>query len=214
MDKKDVSIVICCAGMGTRLGIGTTKALVNVQGKPLIIRLLEMMNDYDDVRIVVGYQAEKVIKIVNSYRKDIMFAFNYDYKTTGTLQSVNKGIKNPRKYTVIMGGDFLIEPKDFYKFMSLEGNYVAYTRNISSEPIYVEVNESKIITSFSKVQGNAEWSGLVCLKSNLVNNNWKYVYQVIEELLPINSIEINSIDIDTQEDYEIAVNWLNNSYKL
>ena len=26
-DKKDITVIICCAGMGTRLGIGTTKAL-------------------------------------------------------------------------------------------------------------------------------------------------------------------------------------------
>ena len=43
VDKKDMTIVICCAGMGTRLGIGTTKALVNVCNKPLIIRQLEML---------------------------------------------------------------------------------------------------------------------------------------------------------------------------
>ena len=35
--KTDVTVIICCAGMGTRLGIGTTKALVDVGGEPLII---------------------------------------------------------------------------------------------------------------------------------------------------------------------------------
>ena len=58
---NDITIIICCAGMGTRLGIGTTKALVNVFGKPLILRQLDLMKDIEDVRIVVGYQAEKVI---------------------------------------------------------------------------------------------------------------------------------------------------------
>ncbi|MBO7514279.1 MAG: 2-C-methyl-D-erythritol 4-phosphate cytidylyltransferase, partial [Lachnospiraceae bacterium] len=32
------TIVISAAGMGTRLGIGTTKALIDIDGKPLIIR--------------------------------------------------------------------------------------------------------------------------------------------------------------------------------
>ena len=54
MDTNDVSVVICCAGMGTRLGIGTTKALVNVCGIPLIVRQLELLKDYSDIRIVVG----------------------------------------------------------------------------------------------------------------------------------------------------------------
>ncbi len=62
------TIVISCAGMGTRLGIGTTKALVSVDGKPLIIRQLELLGDYDDIRIVVGYQMEKVIETVPERR--------------------------------------------------------------------------------------------------------------------------------------------------
>ena len=52
------TIVISCAGMGTRLGIGTTKALIDIEGKPLILRQLEILKDFDDIRIVVGYQME------------------------------------------------------------------------------------------------------------------------------------------------------------
>ena len=73
-------LVIPAAGMGTRLGIGTTKALINICDEPLIIRLLKQLNDYDDVRIVVGYQAEMVIKAVTKYRKNVLFAFNNDKK--------------------------------------------------------------------------------------------------------------------------------------
>ena len=52
MDNK--TIIISCAGMGTRLGIGMTKALIDIDGKPLIIRQLEQLKDCSDVRIVVG----------------------------------------------------------------------------------------------------------------------------------------------------------------
>jgi len=37
------TIVISCAGMGTRLGIGSTKALIDIDGKPLIISKLELL---------------------------------------------------------------------------------------------------------------------------------------------------------------------------
>ena len=63
MSNSDTTVVICCAGMGTRLGIGTTKALLHIGGKPLIIHQLENLDSYNDVRIVVGYQADKVIAI-------------------------------------------------------------------------------------------------------------------------------------------------------
>ena len=33
MNSDNTTIIICCAGMGTRLGIGTTKALIDVGGE-------------------------------------------------------------------------------------------------------------------------------------------------------------------------------------
>ena len=72
--------------MGNRLGMGTTKALVEVDGKPLIIRHLEMLKDETDIRVVVGYQAEQVINVVKEYREDVMFVFNHNYRNTGTGQ--------------------------------------------------------------------------------------------------------------------------------
>ena len=71
------TIIISCAGMGNRLGLGKTKALIEIEGKPLIIRQLEMLANEDDIRIVVGYQAEQLIDVVKKYRKDVVFVFNH-----------------------------------------------------------------------------------------------------------------------------------------
>ena len=62
--KDNKTIIISCAGMGTRLGAGVPKAIVNVGDKPIIIRQLELLDDFEDVRVVVGFQADKVIEIV------------------------------------------------------------------------------------------------------------------------------------------------------
>ncbi len=69
------TVIISCAGMGNRLGLGTTKALVEIDGKPLIVRHLEMLKGETDIRVVVGYQAEKIINVVRQYRKDALFVF-------------------------------------------------------------------------------------------------------------------------------------------
>lgn len=92
------TVIIGCAGMGNRLGLGTTKALVEVEGKPLIIHHLQHLDNEKDVRVVVGYQAGKVIRTVNEYRKDVLFVFNHDYKTTGTGASVALASKYANKY--------------------------------------------------------------------------------------------------------------------
>ena len=77
---ENLTVVINCAGMGTRLGLGSPKTLLDICGKPLIIWQLDLLKNVKDIRIVVGYEAEKVIDVVTQFRKDIMFVFNYDYQ--------------------------------------------------------------------------------------------------------------------------------------
>ncbi|MCM1297320.1 MAG: NTP transferase domain-containing protein, partial [Muribaculaceae bacterium] len=99
------TIVISCAGMGNRLGLGTTKALVEVDGKPLIVRHLEKLKEEKDIRVVVGYQAEKVIEVVKKYRQDVMFVFNHDYRATGTGASVALAARYANEYILSLDGD-------------------------------------------------------------------------------------------------------------
>ena len=40
----------------------------------------------------------------------------------------------------------------------------------------------------------------------------KYVYETIEDSLPIMGLEIRAKDIDTPEDYENMLEWLHNGY--
>ena len=115
---KNKTIIISCAGMGKRLGLGTTKALVEVAGEPLLMRTLKMLDDVEDVRVVVGYQAEKVIEAVNSYRKDVTFVFNRNYQTTGTGASVMLAVKNARDMIMTIDGDLLIHPSDMQDLLN------------------------------------------------------------------------------------------------
>ena len=48
------SVVISCAGIGSRLGLGLTKALVQINGRSLISWQLELFKDVEDIRIVIG----------------------------------------------------------------------------------------------------------------------------------------------------------------
>ena len=211
MSDLDTTVIICCAGMGTRLGIGTTKALMHINGKPLIIHQLEALKDYSDIRVVVGYQANKVIEIVNSYRKDIMFAFNNDFKITGPATSLRKGMLNSKKYVLSIDGDILVNPEDFKKLLSVDGEYLAISKRHSEEPILVEVKDNEAI-HFSQ-ESNFEWPGIVKLKADKVLNNQEHTFDIIEGLLPIKTVLVRSRDIDTTEDYENALEWVKNGYK-
>ncbi|MDE4980341.1 2-C-methyl-D-erythritol 4-phosphate cytidylyltransferase, partial [Francisella tularensis subsp. holarctica] len=78
------SIILSCAGIGSRLGLGKTKALIEIKSKSLIDYQLSNFKNIEDIRIVIGYQANEVISAALSIRKDIIFVFNHDYFNTKT----------------------------------------------------------------------------------------------------------------------------------
>lgn len=206
MDKEKITVVICCAGMGTRLGIGSTKALINIEGKPLIIRILDLLKDYSDIRIVVGYQAEKVIDIVTQYRKDIMFVFNYDFATSGIVQSFKKAIPYAREYIVEIDGDLLINAEDFQEFMDYPDECLGINLINSNNPIIADINNGEV-TDFLPKAGDYEWTGLLKVKKRHLFQQGEYLYEVIKPILPMKSLIVRARDIDTAEDYENALKW-------
>ena len=205
-DPKETSVVICCAGMGTRLGIGTTKALVDICGKPLILRLLEGLEAFDDIRIVVGFQAERLINVVNSYRKDVMYAFNYDYETTGVADSLRKAMRGIRPYMVILDGDTLINPKDFSRFLSYEEECLGISDITSQSPVMATVEYGKVLY-LSKETGNYQWSGIAKIEAEHVLGNSTHVYDVLNEILPLPALFLRTREIDTPDDYDHMIEW-------
>lgn len=211
-DISKTSIIICCAGMGTRLGIGTTKALVDICGKPLIIRLLEQLDEYKDIRIVVGFDAERVIQTVRKYRDDIMFVFNYDYETTGAAHSLKKALLGANEIIIAIDGDTLFDKADFQRLLNYNGECIAVSKNATMEPI-VATSDGNNVVKLSKGNGDLQWSGVSKLLKNRFNGDGEYVYNILNKQLPINSLEIRLKEINTQDDYENAISWFNNDCK-
>lgn len=209
MNKENITIVICCAGMGTRLGIGTTKALVKIYGKPLIIRQLELLKDYDDIRIVVGYQADRVIKIANSYRKDIMYAFNYDYENTGVGDSLKRGMIGAREYTVAMDGDVLVNPEDLKKFLEYPDAVIGVCHPCSSDPVFANIENTNVV-GFNRTNGEMEWCGIAKMKSDVFMQNQRHVFDMLNKALPVSAMVLRAREMDTQEDYEKMFSWVEN----
>lgn len=214
--KSNVSIVISAAGMGTRLGLGCTKALVEIEGKALIERQLEILKDYDDIRVVVGYQAEKVIEVVNSVRKDVLFVFNHDYRNTGTGASFWLGAQHAREYVVALDGDLLVHPDDLIRAMEYEGCCIGGSTPSTDNPWTMPtkmIRGVENVVGFSKEAGEYEWTGLAKVQTDSLQPGRGHVFQMIEPLLPIPMIFIRTKEIDTVDDYERAVQWVRNGYE-
>lgn len=210
------TVIISCAGMGNRLGLGTTKALVEVCGKPLIIRHLEQLKDEEDVRVVVGFQAQNVIDVVNAYRKDVVFVFNHDYKTTGSGASVALASRYANDYVLSIDGDLIIHPEDMKKILNCEHEFIGGNPVESDDPWMLQTYEhegKEMVSAFSKCMGNYEWNGVAQLLSTKMLKGTGHVFQMIEAYLPLEFMKLRTREIDTINDYERAVKWIENGYK-
>lgn len=210
------TVIIGCAGKGSRLGLGVTKALINIDGKSLIIRHLEQLAECDDVRIVVGYQAQQVIDTVLAFRRDVTFVFNHEYGTTGTGGSVNRAAKYAGEFVLTLDGDLIVHPDDLKVVLKSEEEFLGVCKLSTDDPVYVrtKIEGGKLMAhSFSRESGDYEWTGLVQIRTAHLGKGEGHVYQLIEHALPLATMQIRSCEIDTPSDYENARVWVREEFK-
>lgn len=203
MNIQDITVVICCAGMGTRLGLSATKSNLKIKGKSIIQKQLELFSAFDDVRVVVGYKADRIIDEVNSIRDDVLFAFNYDYLDSGVASSLKKGIIGAKKYTLYLDGDVIINKADLNNFLKTDRECIAITDYKSTDPILCNVINGQVITFY---KGESCWSCMALLETVKLNYySFDNVYEIIEKFLPLDAIKIRSQEINTSDDFERAI---------
>jgi len=207
--KKDgKSVIISCAGIGSRLGLELTKALIQIEGQPLIHYQIDAFENVEDVRVVVGYQAKEVIAATLQKRKDIIFVYNHDYFHTKTGASFYLGARHGNKYAIAWDGDLLVHPSDVKRCLEYDGEYVGCSDVVSDEPVFVKLNSDGNVVYFSRDNGDYEWVGPACLereKVKLVSNN---VFNQFESYLPLPMIKTNARDVDTYDDYLRAIEFV------
>lgn len=207
---KVKNAVICAAGLGSRLGLDTPKCLVKVGSYRIIDYILSVLNDVPNVRIVVGFKEEEVIKYVKSIRKDVVFVRNPDYMTTTNAYSLYLGSHDLQEPFINIDGDTLISQKQFDKFVNRieeEKDLIGITKSYTEDAVYVKLNAQQEIVQFSREKvSDFEWTGLAYFAKARVEQNGKYVYQELEKFLPINTVEIEIFEIDTLEDMDYVLN--------
>lgn len=204
------SVIISCAGIGSRLGLAQTKALVNINGRSLLSWQLECLKDVEDLRIVVGYEANDVIKEVLRHRKDVIFVYNHNYFDTKTGASFYLGAKDANEYVIGWDGDLLVHPDDVKKCLEEKGEYIAYSPKMSDEAVFVRTNKNGDVLAFSREEGDYEWTGPACIKKNKLKWTSGSVFGQLEDYLPMKGLKIRAQDVDTYEDYQRAVEFVKN----
>jgi len=88
--------LILAAGLGSRLAPLTDncpKALVSVNGKPILVKQIDNLldNGIRDITVVAGYKAEVLSKTVSHIFPEVNIIINQDYSTTNNMYSAYLG---------------------------------------------------------------------------------------------------------------------------
>lgn len=209
---NEKSVVISCAGIGSRLGLGLTKALVEINGKSLISWQLKLFKDVKDVRIVIGFQGGEIIEEVRKYRNDVIFCYNHRYFETKTGASYYLGARHANHFTLEWDGDLLVHPDDVRQLLAAEGEFICYAEKSSDDAVFVQTNEEGKVLCFSRETGDYEWTGPACMDKSHLTYCSQNVYNMFEPLCPMKGIKVRAYDIDTYNDYirvsEITKDWI------
>lgn len=201
--------IIAAAGMGTRLGLGKPKCLLDFGGEPLIAHLLSLLEEVEDVRIVVGFAARQVIEVVRSIRKDVLFVMNMSYKTTTTLSSYSMGAAHLSDPCLFMDADILFDPTTFFDFLnvckSTSEPIVALTESKTDDCVYAEVKEGDIVSFSRDIESPYEWANLAWLPPSMLDtSDHLSVFEQLDKRLPLRAALIKSYEVDTAHDFERA----------
>ena len=209
-DEK--SVVISCAGIGSRLGLGLTKALVQINGNSLISWQLKLFKDVKDVRIVIGFQGGEIIEEVRKYRDDVIFCYNHRYFETKTGASYYLGARHANHETLEWDGDLLVHPDDVKKLLATSGEFICYADKTSDDAVFVQTNENGDVLCFSREQGDYEWTGPACMDKKHLTYCSQNVFNMFEPYCPMRGIKVRAYDIDTYNDYirvsELTKDWI------
>jgi len=201
--------VIAAAGMGTRLGLGFPKCMYELGGRPLISHLLDRLVEVEDIRVVVGFMEKEVIDVVSKIRQDVIFVRNPAYQTTTTLTSYIMGAENLTEPCLYMDADIFFSPDSFENFLSICSRkskpYIAITKAKTVDAVFVARNETGAVVGFSRVEASSwEWANLAHLPAGTLQEQPTAVFEQLRSCLPIESIEVESYEIDRGEDLEQA----------
>lgn len=218
------NVVIAVAGMGTRLGMGKPKCLIEINGKTLLEYQLALIKDVENVFLVVGFLEEDVISFAQKIRRDIIFVRNANFQHTKTLGSFYLAAKIIDGAAIFMDGDMIIEPKSFAEFLETATNIkddsllVAVSKRISDDPVYcgIEQREQNLILrefSYEKVSGY-EWANIVYMPTKFMKNDTCHTFEHLKNFLPTTAKVIDRLEIDTPEDLNYAEKFLKNNQWL
>ena len=206
--------VIAAAGLGSRLGHGLPKCMLELGGQTLLSRLITNLKSHvDRIHVVVGYREELVINLCAKLHRDVVIVRNPYYRSTNTVQSMVMGAQGLNGKTLFLDGDLIIEPSSLAEFINKASNHsilAAITNLQSDNPVCVtllneqDINQPQIKGFTREARHQYEWANVFAGPARILDGATGYVYEKLEETVPLNAAILNLCEIDTVADLEHA----------
>lgn len=188
-----VGAVVLAAGKSERMG--RKKLLLNLNGKTLIVSILDALNNasIDEQVVVVGHKSEEILEAVESKLETIKIAVNTDYEQ-GMISSFQKGLEllTSVDSTFLVLGDEPIVDSDFLYLMiqEMENNQ---NKALIISPIYKGKKGHPLLFHrklFEEIQK---------LRAPQTLRDVIHIYA--DRMIVVDAPEWTIMDIDTSEDY-------------
>ena len=141
--------IILAAGVGSRLKKltgGSSKSLVEVGGRPLILHTLEALADHGvgPVMVIVGHEADEVQRVIGERAETLL---NERFTETNSLYSLwlaREWITGP---FVLLNCDLFFDPKVLDVLLEEPGNVLAYdsTSSRGREQTKVAIKQRRVV---------------------------------------------------------------------
>jgi len=199
--------------------MGLPKALVELEGRTIIARLLEATASVPNCRVVVGFREDEVTDEVFRARPDAVVVRNPAFLTTSTLTSFRNGAEGLSSKTIFMDGDLLIRKREFERFSALAAaseSLFGYCDAVSGDPVYAHISPRNQILEFSRTKPSPyEWASVFCGKpgslfgsAEISDHRSGTVFERISANLPLPGALICVAEVDTPADLEHARSWV------
>lgn len=200
-------VIIAAAGMGSRLGAGLPKCLIEVGGHAIFEYQLKVFEWADEIRMVVGYMADEVIRRVSAVNPHVVFVQNHNFSGTTTRQSNFLGSRGVEGQALFIDGDMLISRTTANLLCQRYKKgvpFVGVACEISEMPVYAGIEDNQVQWfSFDKVSGY-EWANVAMLDAKEVEDEPTHFYIQLEKYLPTEAVLIQRLEVDTPEDLRRA----------
>lgn len=226
-----IDVVIVSAGKGSRMQPYTfekPKALVPINGKPLIQWQLDAFKDIEveNFVVVIGHLFDKMEDYLEDHKENIKLVYNEDYKDVECGHSMIKGLRQTKNDVICVVGDLLFTKKNLKVLIKNQNNCIFVRKpepSMLGQKVRIKHNFVDEISLGGYNSYDAEAVGPFKLKANdvttLIDN-----YSILEEdakrnvhcysllglfaeeykLIPLYVDDSEWMEIDKHSDWKIA----------